>query len=480
MLSRENRVAPWGRVAVMAACFASAGSVVACEDFLTAQNPAAIPVERLSDTSLVELMHNSAIAGLQGPNNFWYSYLSATFTDELRNHHVFIDEVLYDRRSVDVANSYNSVFTYGPIQRARWLADSVAGRMRAIYADSALHDVRLARVHAIAGYQLIRLAEGWCEVPISTADAAYSAPIPSEELFKLAEARFDSAIKVAAAARVANAAVAATTLGNRYMLASDSIRNLAYVGKARAALGRNDKVTAATIAKLVAPIGTGTNFEYRMYYNSNLTLGLHNLWAERLAGAAGSANIVASISNTPFLALDDARVPHPINATTGAPATEATQSGAAVVPNSPLMFSTFNGTKAGADVTYEASMVLASLLEARYIIAEAEGPTASSIAFIESRRLAFPSSTAATPTTAANFMTNLIEQRGRDFYLDGHRIGDLRRWSKYYQINNRWPTGSYLGSATVSYGNVMCWPLNAAEITNNPLVPKPYTPPLGP
>lgn len=478
MLPKENRVAPWGRVAVMAACLASAGSLAACEDFLTAQNPAAIPVERLEDSSLVDLMHNSTIAGLQGPNNFWYSYLSATFTDELRNHHVFIDEVLYDQRRVDVANSYNSVFTYGPIQRARWLADSVAGRMRTIYPDSALHDVRLARVYAIGGYQLIRLAEGWCEVPISTADAAFSAPIPSIELFKLAEARFDSAIKVAAAARVANAAVASTTLGNRYMLASDSIRNLAYVGKARAALGRNDKVTAAATARLVAPIGTGTNFEYRMYYNSNLSLGLHNLWAERLNGGAGVTT--ASISNTPFLALDDARVPHPINATTGAPATEGTQSGAAVVPNSPLMFSTFSGTKSGADPTYETSMVLASLLEARHIIAEAEGPTATNIAFIESRRLAFPSSTAATPTTAANYMTNLIEQRGRDFYLDGHRIGDLRRWSKYHQISNRWPTGSYLGSATVSYGNVMCWPLNAAEITNNPLVPKPYTPPLGP
>ncbi|MEO7501020.1 MAG: hypothetical protein ABIW94_00145 [Gemmatimonadaceae bacterium] len=469
---------PLCRVAIFAACFASAGSLNACKDFLTAQNPGAVAVERLEDSSLVDLMHNSAIAGLQGMNNFWYSYLSATFTDELRNHHVFIDEVLYDQRRVDVANSYNSVFTYGPIQRARWLADSVAGRMRTIYADSALHDVRLARVYAIAGYQLIRLAEGWCEVPISTAESKYSAPVPSIELFKLAEARFDSAIKIAAAARTANAAVASTTLGQRYMLASDSIRNLAYVGKARAALGRNDKVTAAAIAQLVAPIGTGTNFEYRMYYNSNLSLGLHNLWAERLAGGAGVT--AASISNTPFLALDDARVPHPINATTGAPATETTQSGAAVVPNSPLMFSTFSGTKAGADPTYETAMVLASLLEAKYIIAEAEGPTATNIAFIESRRLAFPSITAATPTTVDNYMTNLIEQRGRDFFLDGHRIGDLRRWSKYAGISNRWPTGAYLGSATVTFGSVMCWPLNAAEITNNPLVPKPYTPPLGP
>jgi hypothetical protein len=479
MLSKENRVAPLRRVAIFVACFATAGSLNACKDFLTAQNPAAIPVERLEDSSLVDLMHNSVIAGLQGPNNFWYSYLSATFTDELRNNHPFIDEVLYDQRRVDVANSYTSVFTSGPIQRARWLADSVAGRMRTIYPDSALHDARLARVYAISGYQLIRLAEGWCEVPISTAEVKYSAPVPSIELFKLAEARFDSAIKIAAAARTANAAVASTTLGNRYMLASDSIRNLAYVGKARAALGRNDKISAAAMAKLVAPIGTGTNFEYRMYYNSNLALGLQNTWAERLNGGPGVT--AASISNTPFLALDDARVPYPTNPTTGAPVTEATQSGgASVIPNSPLMFSTFSGTKAGADMTYDASMVLASLLEARYIIAEAEGPTATNIAFIESRRLAFPSSTAGTPTAVDNYLTNLIEQRGRDFFLDGHRIGDLRRWSKYAGISNRWPTGSYYGSATVTFGNVMCWPLNGAEITNNPNVPKPYTPPLGP
>jgi hypothetical protein len=124
-------------------------------------------------------------------------------------------------------------------------------------------------------------------------------------------------------------------------------------------------------------------------------------------------------------------------------------------------------------------MYLASLLEAKYILAEAEEGTAESIAFVESRRTAFPSSTAVTPTTAANFRANLIQQRSRDFYLDGHRMGDLRRYKKYYGID-LYPTGAYLGSATTTYGNLTCWPINTAEITNNPLVPKPYTPPIGP
>ena len=465
-----------GRAAIMVAAFAVCTVPAACKDFLTADNPAAIPVERLDDTSLVDLMANSAIAGLQGANHFWYTYLSATFTDELRNHHVFIDEVLYDQRRVAVDNSYNSVFTYGPIQRARWLSDSVASRIRTLLGDSALRDVRLARTYAIVGYQLIRLAEGWCEVPVPVGDSPYAAPVPSEQLFAMAEARFDSALKVAAASRAANAGLG-TTLGQRYTAAADSIRNLALIGSARAALGRNDKTKAAAQAKLVTGM-TGGAFEWRIPYNGTLTLGLSNTWAERLAGGAGVT--AAGISNTPFLALDDARVPHPINSTTGAPLPEATQGGSFVVPNSPPTFSTYNGTKVGADPTYDASMRLASLLEAQYIVAEAEGPTATSIAFVESRRLAFPSNTATTPTTAANFMTNLMEQRGRDLYLGGHRIGDLRRWAKFYGITSRWPSGSYYGSATVTFGTQMCWPINTAEIINNPLIPKPYTPPQGP
>ena len=295
----------------------------------------------------------------------------------------------------------------------------------------------------------------------------------------MAQARFDSAIKVAAASRDANAKVTTgpnLALAARYVLAADSIRDLAFVGKARAALGKNDKTNAIAFANQVTPIGTTGDFQFNLYYNSNTTLGLTNMYQDRLSGGAGVTT--GSVSGTPFIGLDDSRVPHPINATTGAPLAEVATGGSWVVPNAGPSFSVFNNTKTGADFTYGTSIRLASLLEAKYILAEAGGATAANIAFVESRRTSFPSSTAATPTTAANFMDNLIDQRRRDFFLDGHRMGDLRRYLKVNKID-LWTHGVMYGG-TVTFGDQMCWPLNTAEITNNPNVPKPYVLPNGP
>jgi starch-binding outer membrane protein, SusD/RagB family len=472
----SNRLRRLTRVTTLVALLAGGVGLSACEEFLTAKNPAAIPVERLADTALVDLMANSAIATMQGGNLFWYIWMSGIYTDELVNVHVFAEEQLWDRRLLTPAGAtYNTAFLYGPIARGRWLADSVAGRIRAVYPDSALHDVRLARTYAMAGYNFILLAEGFCEAPISTSEQQYTAPYKPAELFAMAEARFDSAIKVAAAAKTVNSA-AGGALGTRYALASDSIRDLAYVGMARAALGRGDMTKAAASARQVTSLGGATQFEYWAYYNSNITLGIHNLMGERLSGGAGAT--AGTINFTPFIGLDDARVPHPVNAT-GQPLAEPAQNGSWVVPNSPESFSTFNNTKTGADATYGTAIRIASRLEAQYIIAEAEGATAANIVFVESRRTAFPSTTAPDPVTAANYQQSLKTQRSRDFYLDGHRMGDLRRYDKQQGVD-LWPTGTYPRATTLTYGNQKCWPLTTAEITNNPLIPKPYVQPLGP
>ena len=469
------------RVVAFLAAFGGVAGVSACKEFLTAENPAAVPVERLEDTALVDLMANSAIGTFQDVYT-WLAYYSAVFTDELRNHHVFFEEGLFDQRRVNPDNGTYSVFHYTPLQRARWLADSVAGRIRAVYGDSALHDVRLARTYAFAGYGLIMLGELLCEAPLSAFGVRYSRPYTSTELFTMAEQRFDSAIKVAAAAKVENSKLGAA--GQRWVLASDSIRNLALIGMARAALNRGDNAKAIASAQQVTPMGTtNPDFEYRLYYNATTTLNIFNFYQDRLSGGAGVTT--GSVSGTPFFNLDDARVPIPLNATTGLPQPEATQGGSFVVPNSSPSFSTFNGTKQGADFTYGASIRLASYLEAKYIIAEAGGAAGqnlggqSNISFVESRRTAFPSTTAAVVTTAANYTDNLFDQRRRDFYVDGHRMGDLRRYKKLYG-RDEWPKGSFYGSTTINFGDQMCWPLNVAEITNNPMVPKPYVQPIGP
>jgi hypothetical protein len=479
-----TKIGRWGRATVVALAFTTAVTTVACKDFLTAKNPGLVQVDRLADTALVELMANSAIGSFQDVYP-WLSYYSAIFTDELRNHHVFFEEGLFDQRRVQQDNGTYSTFHYAPLQRGRWLADSMAGRIRGVYGDSALRDLRLARTYAFAGYGLIMLAEMLCEAPLSSEGVRYSKPYNTNELLTFAKQRFDSAIKIAAASRAANAAVTAgptAALAARYVLGADSVRNWAYVGLARASLGMGDNPAAITAAQQVTPMAPNNDFEYRLYYSATTALNIFNFYQDRLSGGAGVTT--GSVTGTPFIGLDDARVPHPLT-TAGAPLAEAATGGSFVVPNSPASFSSYNGTKTGADFTYGASIRLASLLEVQYILAEAGGSTGtnvggqSNIAFVESRRTAFPSNTATAPTTAVNFLDNLIDQRRRDFYLDGHRMGDLRRYVKFYS-RDYWPTGPFYGSTTISFGAQMCWPLNVAEITNNPLVPKPYAPPAGP
>jgi hypothetical protein len=468
MLNRSLRKA---RLAAVAGVFAAAGAVAGCDKFLETTNPSAIQPETLDDSTFIGLMVNGAVGEFQAAFPV-ASYYSSVFTDELRNTHVFSEEISFDRRDVDSLNGTHSVFVYTPMQRAWWMADSVGGRIRALGAagDSASRDLRLARVLGYAGYSLIWLAENLCGTPVSTAQKVYSKALSSDSVFTLAILRLDSAITIANAAKTAAQNAPATTvaaitaLRNATIAGADSIRLWATVGKARAALNRGDMTAAATYASQVTAFPGQTNFEYRISFNTNSALTrLNNPLRLRLSGGAGITS--GALTGTPFENIDDIRVPYPRTATNAGQA-EATMSGSWVVPNSPRAFNTYTGTAAGADFDYGGTWRIASLIEAQYIQAEANGATPASIAFVESQRLAFPSTTAAAPTTAANFLDNLIDQRRRELYLDGHRMGDLRRYEKLYN-RNLWQTGVVPGQ-TLSFSNRHCLPLNLAEYQNNP------------
>ena len=70
-------------------------------------------------------------------------------------------------------------------------------------------------------------------------------------------------------------------------------------------------------------------------------------------------------------------------------------------------------------------------------------------------------------------MAELRDQKARDFYLDNHRLGDLRRYKKYYSVD-LFPKGPYPGSTTGQIYNeaIDCWPLPTSEIIDNPNIPK--------
>jgi hypothetical protein len=231
------------------------------------------------------------------------------------------------------------------------------------------------------------------------------------------------------------------------------------VGAARAALNLNDKALAIQYASPV-PLA----FRFDAYYSENSSEE-NNLADARIRAATNS-----SVSGTPFEALVnmDPRVPIPTTQRT------ATGGGLVFVPRSPSAYSTFTGTLPGGDFSRASSIRVASGLEARYIRAEAQGPTAENIAFIESRRVIAPGTTPASatqPTTAANYFGNLRDQRRRDFYLDAHRLGDLRRYQAQYGAGiesfSRFQTGPVPGTS-LTFADQYCLPVNRAEILSNP------------
>lgn len=446
MLSKISRVT---RYAVMATVLA--GSAVACDDFLAVENPGAIQEPQLNNPTYIPLMVNGVIGEFQ-PTWTWVTYYNSLFTDELRNNHVYFEERDIDRRFVSEFNGTYSFFYYSALQRSVFMGDSVASRLTTLLADSASRDLRLARVLAYSGYNYIMLAENLCVAPVNL-----SAPMTPAQLFAAAIDRFTRAIPIAQAARTAAAAVSpATAASNAAVAGADSIINLARVGAARSYLNVNNKTQAIAFA---TPVPSG--FTFWSHYSANSARENNQFWSRLSTGSAGSNS--ASVTATPYQGLNDPRVPHPVATERGMNAIDVH------IPNSPSSFTTYNGTVTGADFTRDADMRVASGLEAQYIVAEASGPTAATLSFVNARR-AVGGQTSVTLAGDA-LMAELREQRRRDLYLDNHRLGDLRRYKEFYNVD-LWQRGTYPGTTIGEiYEPTECWPLPISELQNNPNIP---------
>ena len=417
-------------------------TAAACSEFLAAENPGAVEEPDVTQPAYVNLIAGGPIYAYQfshSENTYW----NAQLTDELFNRAVFIEEGQIDRRELYSDMSYINAFMYAPAQRARFLGEDAARRLKVILGDSASRDLRVSRSLAYAGHSYIDLGEMMCTTPIDLGP-----PKTSAEIFADAITRFDEAIAVGTAYKTSLGAP--TTANVNLIAAADSVINFARVGAARAALNRNEKTRAITYASAVPAA-----FDFRAYYTDNTT-GQRNRTYERLQLGSNAYMI-----NTPFFAMaTDPRVPR-VAGTTGRGGT----------PLSPPSYSTYSGTLAGGLLAPTMSVRVASGLEARYIVAEAQGPTPATLAFVNERRAA-GAQTAVTLSGDA-LMAELRDQRSRDFYLDNHRLGDLRRYKEFYNVD-LFPKGPYPGSTTGAVYNeaVTCWPLPTNEINFNPNIPK--------
>ncbi len=415
------------RTTCIAAAIAIA--VAACNDVLTVKNPGAIQEGQLGDPALAQLIVNGAIGEFQYAYG-QYAQWSGVLSDETFTDHTNVDVRDFSEHNFGDLNTINST-TYEYVQRARQSADDAADRLKTMAGAAAGSDLNVARALAYGGYSYVLLGEGWCEAPVNL-----SAPLSSDSLLRLAIKHFDEAITVATAGSVAPNVAAAQDL-----------INMSRVGAARAALKLGDATTARTYASLVP-----ASYEKLAYYSSN-TVRENNALNGLTHATAASLGMYVK-----FQGLNDPRVPQPASTQLGL------TGGSIYTPLTPYMYTGWvpNGSASPRiDVNFD--IKFATGLEAQYVMAETDGPTPATLTFVNQRRAV--GGQGAVALTGAALMTELAEQRARDFYLTGQRLGDLRRYLK--AGTDLFPTGKY-PVFNDSYGTAKCLIVPLSEKAGNP------------
>ena len=412
-------------------CAAAALAMLsACDSLLEVSDPGSIQSGQLEDPALENLLVN----GVMGEFQFAYGYYalwSGVLADE-----VFTDHTNVSTRefSLHNFNDLNDITTgaYENIHRARQSADDASARLKTMLGANASSSLNMARVMAYGAYSYVLLAEGFCGSPVNL-----SAELTPEELFSRAIARFDTAISVA------NAWKTGATAAN--IAAATDLVNMSNVGAARAALKMGDLAKARTYAALVP-----ANYEKLAYYSSN-SVRENN----QLNRPARTADPFLGIAPA-FFSLNDPRVPRLATSRPGL------NSNPIFPPQRPYMYTGWSATTIQPiDIT--TTIKFATGLEAQYVIAEADGATPATLAFVNARRAV--GNQAPVSLSGAELIAELRDQRARDFFLTGQRLGDLRRYLK--AGTDLFPKGKY-PVFTDFYGDNKCFVVPLSEKAGNP------------
>lgn len=318
---------------------------------------------------------------------------------------------------IDTNLDLNSQF-WVPLQTAAATNDQVLSVLEG--APTFNSDIAVARASLWSGFAVELLGEVFCQGVLHVGPALTPAQMQDSAIV-----RFQQAITVA---------------GNLTGAEATKILNAARVGLARAYLQKGDNANAVTTANLVAPAFVATTVHVDdAQQRARVGDGVFLL-------SSGTTQVVA----TPYRALADPRVPF-VDGNANA------QDGVTRL---------YRQTKY-ANIT--APVRIASGLEARYIAAEAQlkiGSTAPALALIAERRAA-GNQGAFTGTTTAQVLAELMDQRARDFWLEGKHLGDVIRNPTAAALVP--PAGSPFYRA--NFGNfapLTCLPVPFAEKANNP------------
>jgi starch-binding outer membrane protein, SusD/RagB family len=433
---RRVRPAP-ARCTALLLLFASA-----CSDItsLAQENPGTLSGETLYVPANAALLVNGAIGDFECAFSR-YVVGSGLFTDELTVAISQSSNFDYDARrlltnatygtnncSSPTPSSSQQPGIYTPLSVARATADTALARLEGWTDDEVANRTKLiGQVATYAGYSLTLLGEGMCSAAINLGPE-----LQSPALFSEAIARFGKGIAAA------TTAADATTL------------NLATLGRARAELdlggAANLTAAAADAATIPATFVVNTSPD---------------------AVNARRQNIVfVNISQSSFSTVD----PSFRNVTVPGGTTQDPR----VVVTDLSRSGTATGSKLflpAKDATNATAMRIASYAEAQLIVAEVAATNgdlqgaANAINAARSRTAGLPAYVVPAGATAADVMAQVLEERRRELFMEGHRLGDLRRFAAPFlpAAGTAYQYGGFYGTQT-------CFPLPDVERINNPTI----------
>lgn len=431
-----NRKARWSLWSTVLALLVLPTACDTLSNPLEVEPASRIPAAQIESPQNAQILSDGAIADFECAFNS-YTVLGGVIGEEFIYAQQTASRAPYDRRNMTKDDSdyavnacTNNLGVYTPLQIARQSNENLLALLKvwtdaevAAGAGSPNRTNLIGIAAAYAGYAYVLLGEGFCTMAISTVNIdkslTYGAEIQRDSVFKLAIARFSEAI------------TAATTAGNT------SIRNMAYLGRARARLNIGDYAGAKADAQQV-PSGF-----LRVVSASDANSRRQN----RVTSENSVLNRVQSVG-TPYRNMGDTRVP--VTATALVSATGVTH---------------YYQTKYATTAT---PLPLATYEEAQLIIAEADiraNSLATALPIINASRTRGGQSVPFTGVTQAQYLAELIDQRRRELFLESHHLGDLIRYN--LPLDPAAGTPYHFGG---TYSTQRCLPLPAAERLNNPLI----------
>lgn len=392
----------------------------ACNSLLEVEAPSRVSADDLLDPSFAELRVTSAVGDFDCALAN-YIVTTGTVVDEFDGAHTASAEAFdYDRRTVDHTRQQYATrecdggigAIYQPLSTAVWQADEAITLLNS-FSDQDVDDraTLIQTVNAYGGYGRVLLGEGFC-----TAAVNLSAELTPDDLFAQAEQQFTDAMG-----------------GPDAQLAT-----MAQLGRARAR--RNLGNTAGALADAQAiPAGFVQNAQY-----SSGTSRSYNIPYSR--NGLGQTNTVSpQTRNLMFLGVPDPRV-------------EVVNTG---------LIGGDGISEIWVQQKYQSlsdPIPIARYAEAQLIIAEIElGQTAVDIINDLHGAAGLPDFVPNDVNDDTEILDHVIEERRREFFLEGHRFWDFRRFDLPFDppVGTVYPKGGF-------YGDTRCFPLPDLERDNNP------------